>query len=311
MGYLISSDYLKQIQDVNLQQVISSNTSILTAAEKSAQYEAQSYLKQKYETAQEFTDTAKWVRTMPYSAADRVYLDAAAFVAATAYALNDLVLYSGSVYSCIVAGVNAWNASNWQLLGNQYAIFYAAYPFQLFDYKKIYNVGDNVYWAGNTYTCLIQTRTLDHNTALQYNQINNLPLGNVFPNDTIAGTQYWKNNGAYIVDSDTPIDNAAFWTAGDNRDAQMVEKLIDITLYHVHSRIAPRNIPALREVRYMGNKEDRQMTNEGRVIYPVYSSLGWLQACGRGEVTPSLPLLQPNVGKRIRYGGTIRNINSY
>ena len=311
MGYLISADYLKQIQDVNLQQIISSNTSILSAAETAAQAEAKSYLQQKYNIAKEFTNTTKWDRTAPYSAADRVYLDATAFVAATAYALNDLALYQGSVYSCIVAGAAAWNTSNWELLGSQYEIFYAAFPFAVFDYKKIYPVGTQVYWNGHTYTCLIASKQITHEVAIQYNQISNLPLGNIFPDDVVNGEKYWKDDGAYIVEADTDILNAAFWTAGDNRDAQMVEKLIDITLYHIHSRISPRNIPALRDIRYMGSAEHRFAKDNGQLNYPVYSALGWLQACARGEVTPNLVLIQPNAGSRIRFGGTVRNINSY
>jgi hypothetical protein len=33
--------------------------------------------------------------------------------------------------------------------------------------------------------------------------------------------------------------------------------------------------------------------------------------CAEGNVTPNLPLISPKQGNRIRYGGGIRQINSY
>lgn len=313
MSYLIPADYLKTIQDANLLQIINSNRSIQTAAELSAQAEVISMLKQKYETASEFTDTSKWVKANPYSAGDRVYLDADTYSAAATYAIGALVVYSGVVYSANVAisAPEAFTIAHWDLKGNQYDIFYALYPFPMFDLYAVYAVGDRVYWRGNQYTCLIETPSLSHDTALQYRDTVNLPELNVFPNNVANGATYWKNDGAYLVPGDTDILQASIWSPSDNRDKQMVEKLIDVTLYHLHSRISPRNIPALREVRYMGNVDDRVMKNSGEIAYPIYCALGWLQGCARGSVTPNLPKLQPSKGKRIRYGGNIRNINSY
>jgi hypothetical protein len=86
---------------------------------------------------------------------------------------------------------------------------------------------------------------------------------------------------------------------------------IDIALYHLHARISPVNVPELRIHRYMGLAEDRAM-KAGRVIYPTYSALGWLQAAADGtDITPELPKLQPAKGARIRYGGNPKLINSY
>jgi hypothetical protein len=88
------------------------------------------------------------------------------------------------------------------------------------------------------------------------------------------------------------INAANYWLFGDNRNQQLVNYLIDIALYHVHSRIAPRNIPDLRIKRY----DD---------------AIKWLKMAGRGDITADLPLIQPKSGARIRYGGQIKNINSY
>lgn len=40
--------------------------------------------------------------------------------------------------------------------------------------------------------------------------------------------------------------NATYWTVGDNRYPMFVELAMDLTLYNLHARINPRNIPDLR-----------------------------------------------------------------
>lgn len=83
------------------------------------------------------------------------------------------------------------------------------------------------------------------------------------------------------------------WIKGDNRNPQLVNYLIDIVLYHVHSRIAPMNIPELRIKRY----DD---------------VISWLKDAAQGKyITADLPAIQPRAGGRIRYGGDVKRINSY
>jgi hypothetical protein len=97
---------------------------------------------------------------------------------------------------------------------------------------------------------------------------------------------------------------------GTDRDPQFLKACIDIALYHLHSRIAPRNIPELRVYNYIGNPEDRAIVM-GKVIYPTYCALGWLQGCANGDLTPKLTLKDETSGKRVRFGGNTKNINSY
>lgn len=314
MAYLIPPDYLPTIQDANLQQIISATPSILSNAELAGQAEAISFLRQKYLTDSEFTDTASWVLSSTYSAQDRVYLNATAYSASSTYAVGAYALQAGNVYRCITAitVAEAFNAAKWTLIGAKYDLYYAKYPHPLFDFNSgVYLKGDLVYWNGKKYTCIIPTTFPTHEGQIQARLIQNVPVGNVFPDDTVNGLQNWGVGVAYSVPANTAIDDTEYWTAGDNRDEQMVQKVIDIVLYHLHSRISPRNIPALREYRYMGNEKDRVVKDDGSIAYPVYSALGWLQACARGEVTPNLPLIQPKQGMRIRYGGNVRNINSW
>jgi hypothetical protein len=293
MAYLIPADYLRIIQDANLQQIITSNPAVQHGVELAAQAEAISYLRQKYDVAVEFTDTNLWDRTAPYKAGDRVYLNAAAYSISKVYALKDLVLQSGGIYECILVGsAGAFVPANWNFLGLQYDVFYARNPYPLFNLAKLYNKGDMVYWAGNVYTCLIQTPVISHEDGIQYYQTNQIPYANIFPDDTVQGPTHWAFNYNYIVPAQTAIDDAATWAATDNRDQQMVMYFADITLYHLHARIAPRNIPELRVARYD-------------------AAIDWLKMCAKGDITPNLPLLQPKQGGRIRFGSQIRNINSY
>lgn len=78
---------------------------------------------------------------------------------------------------------------------------------------------------------------------------------------------------------------------GDDRDSQLVNYICDLTLYHLHSRISPRNIPQLRQDRYD-------------------NAVAWLKMCAMGDVTPKL--LEYEVPQKIiRWGSNAKNSNSY
>ncbi|MBC7383019.1 MAG: DUF1320 family protein [Bacteroidia bacterium] len=79
---------------------------------------------------------------------------------------------------------------------------------------------------------------------------------------------------------------------GTDRDAQMLSTIIDISIYHLHTRIAPRNIPELRQVKYD-------------------NAIAWLKMCAYGEITPALTKIDPTQGMRTRFGGNTKNINQY
>jgi hypothetical protein len=311
MSYLIPNDYLKQIQDSNLQQLISANTNIMSAAELAAEAEAISMLTQKFDTTAEFTDTNPWDASTIYNAADRVYLDAPTYDPTQTYTTGAYTLQNAVIYMCTVNGTTGtFNAASWTVVGNQYDLYYAALPFPQFDLYATYKKGDQVCWNNSTYTCQLPTVLINHETELQVRVIQHTPATNIFPDDPASGPIYWGTGTPYTIPANTPITNTTWWTPGDNRDQQMLQKVIDIALYHLHARIAPRNIPELRITRYLGQDKDRAM-GTGGILYPIYSALGWLQACARGEVTPQLPVLQPKQGSRIRYGGNVKAINSY
>lgn len=80
----------------------------------------------------------------------------------------------------------------------------------------------------------------------------------------------------YVVLTDAPgstLSDSAKYQAKDPRNKQLVQVVIDIGIYDLHSRISPRNIPELRQKRY-----DRAME--------------WLNKVQKETIIPDLPLLE-------------------
>lgn len=78
---------------------------------------------------------------------------------------------------------------------------------------------------------------------------------------------------------------------GTDRDSQLLNYIIDLAVYHLHTRIAPRNIPQLRQTRYD-------------------NAIDWLKMCAMGNVTPKLEEISTD-GKVVRWGSQQKNANSY
>ena len=69
--------------------------------------------------------------------------------------------------------------------------------------------------------------------------------------------------------------------------------MVDIVLYHINSRVSPRNIPQIRMDRYD-------------------AAISWLKNVAKGDdITADIPVKQPKQGSRNRYGGNVKNINTY
>lgn len=296
MGYLIQSDYKKLIQTENLSAIIGNDQSVLDSTALSAVQTAISYLTQKYITAQEFQNTAEWDPTVVYKATNRVYLDADAYVSATIYNVGDLTLQGGNVYRCNTANTTgAFNVANWDLLGAEYAIFSAAYPNPLFILTNVYAVNDIIFWGTSSWKCLIATVIDSHTADLQAIYSQQIPYQNVFPD--VPGQNQWQGVAPipYTVPAATDILDTAYWTPGDSRNQELLNCVIDITLYRVHKRIAPRNIPDLRVKAY----DD---------------AIKWLKDAGdvgSSGITADLPVRQPKSGGRIRWGGNVRTQTTY
>lgn len=185
-------------------------------------------------------------------------------------------------------------------------MYYGKYPYPEFDLYAQYMVGDFVYYAGHTWKALRQSVIPYYDP--QYVTYDNIPYPNKFP--TTANSLYWQDLGAFLIPIGTVPTNTTWWVQGDNRNQQLKNYTVDVCLYHIHARLTPNNIPAIREQRYMGKPEDRAIIG-GRMYFPEYSALGWLQAASEGRVTAALPPIQPTSGSRIRSGGQIKVNNIY
>jgi hypothetical protein len=161
-----------------------------------------------------------------------------------------------------------------------------------------------------TYTCTSQTGVTNADEAILIGQMFNLntsgysctvsaeTLSFTPPadlGDLINGTSFICTGD--IVTTTTPWSGGTdfipkYYTKGDGRNQQMVGTMIDIALYHIHSRIAPRNIPDLRVKRYDDAKK-------------------WLKMCAHGDITPNILLKTPRQGCKIRIGSQPKNSNSY
>jgi hypothetical protein len=300
MGYLTPKDYNKTIQSDNLQQVIAGDDTILADAEELAIEEAAGHLVQKYDTSREFQDTTPWDVQDTYNAFDRVYLDAPIFNIASTYALGTYISYQavGAKYATVYkANVNvtagAFNAAQWDVVAPRYTIYIPVLPTPEFNYLTKYKIGDTVLWKDKVYTCAIASGTMSQELALQFGTYQAIPKGNVFPNDPVNGLQYWGAGIPFALAPGAQITDATKWLAGDPRSKQVVKAVVDLALYYVHDRIAPRNVPEQRANNYMASIEK-------------------LKGFAEGDTTNiKLPLIQPKQGQRIRFGGNVKNNNSY
>lgn len=336
--YLRLKDYYAFIQSDNLQQVIRADDSLRVQAELGAEAKITEYLVQKYDLTEEFMDTLVYSPSKTYKATQLVDLNFTPYSATSTYAVNDTVLESGKSYICTTAITVAepFTVGKWKLLGNQYDLFYIPTPYPLFDYQANYVIGDKIYWKGKVYVCKQNSVTLNQNAQLQYSTYDNLPNNNSFPdkdsgfNQWGTGVDYslsgllptavpgdytaWSSVTTYTVGDRVSFDSQIFqaivnstdvspdsditkwqpvsWSAGDNRNPSIVERYVDITLYKLHKGIAPRNIPDLRVKAYDDAINDLDKWADGRI-------------------TLALPKLQPFHGNKIRFGGNIKNNNSY
>lgn len=275
MGYLSILDYKRLIQQDNLQQIISEDDSIRTDSELAAQEEIISYLTQKYDVDQEFIDTTIFNLSSTYYGGQTLILSASTYSPLTTYSTNDLVALSGSVYYTSGTTTNELptTASTWSNIGLINSKINTIIPTDRYTNGVVYNVGDQIYWKNKVYTC-------------------NLSNSNIFPDDVQLGSQYWGLGVVYTVSATTLPTNLTYYAVGDARSQQMVNYMIDITLYHIHSRVAPRNIPDIRVKRY----DD---------------AIKWLKMCLMGDITPNLLLKTPRSGTRIRIGSNPKNQNNY
>lgn len=274
---LRDKDYLRLIQSDNLLQVIETNQSVKLDVEQSAQTEMISYLTQRYDISKVFTNTTVFSLLVAYKANNLVEYTEPEHNTSTAYVIDNRVSYKDKIYKCILAstGFLPTNTTYWQYVVEDKSLFYLSLPHPEYNPKSVYALNTIVWYNDIVYTC-ISTCT------------------GIAP----TNTNHWLAGATYTVNVVLPTDTTK-WTAGDNRNQQIVLYLIDITLYHLHSRINPRLIPDLRKERYDGNGQHQSG-----------GAIGWLKRCASGDVTADLPNKSPQQGISIRWG-SLNKSNNY
>lgn len=97
---------------------------------------------------------------------------------------------------------------------------------------------------------------------------------------------------AAIAEADSYLrgrfDTAAIFAAnGSDRNPILMTYLIDMLLYHMHSRITPSNIPAIREKRYD-------------------SAIKWLEMVAADKLNPDLPVLPTKLSGSFSLGSNLK-----
>lgn len=91
----------------------------------------------------------------------------------------------------------------------------------------------------------------------------------------VTATYTAKVNTTGIAPPDT-----SKWQEGDVRSALVIMFLLDMVIYHIHARIAPQNVPVIRENRYN-------------------AAIKYLRDVQKGDITPDLPPVTDSAGNQI------------
>ena len=324
MSYLRLQDYIKTIQLENLNQITNFDPNIRLDAEQNTQEEITSYLTQKFDLVEEFTDIEVYNPSSYYNAGITLELNGSAWVSSQTYSVDEVVLYNNNIYQSIenssghtpgqfyniytdysVSGITTDNSGNtavtyttgttitqgnsWSLLGPQYKLYHTLLPYEYWDYDQFYNTGDKVYWRGKVYTCLISGNGYIPDNKTRKKHLN--PEFGMVNYNTTIGTLYWGTGETYKVNPFSLLDTN-YIKPGDFRSQQMIQKYVDITLYHIHRRIAPKNVPDVRAIAYD-------------------AAIEWLKGCAAGDITPNLRVKTYRSGGSFWLSSITKNNNNY
>ena len=263
-------DYDRAIQSDNLDQVVGSNYNLLLDVEQAAQLTMIGHLKQRYQVNRIFANLSTFSLSATYKGTNLVEYTESAFSASTVYTINQRVVYNSNIYKSIAGSVaHAFNAAEWTLLCADKLLYYVTLPNPEFDITATYATNDVVWYNNYTYTC-------------------RQPLTGILP----TNISYWTAESEYSVTNIYPTD-ATKWTLGDNRNQEVVQYLLDITLYNLHCRINPRNVPDLRKERFDGNEPQQRG-----------GAIGWLKNVAGGKIYLDSPEVLPEQGNSINWGNS-------
>lgn len=263
-------DYDRAIQSDNLDQVIGSNYNLLLDVEQAAQLTMIGHLKQRYQVNRIFANLSTFSLSATYKGTNLIEYTESNFSATTVYIIDQRVVYNSNIYKSIAgSAAHAFNASEWTLLCADKLLYYVTLPNPEFDITATYATNDVVWYNNYTYTC-------------------RQPITGILP----TNTSYWTVGSEYSVTNTYPTD-ATKWTLGDNRNQEVVQYLLDITLYNLHCRINPRNVPDLRKERFDGNEPQQRG-----------GAIGWLKNVAGGKIYLDSPEVLPEQGNSINWGNS-------
>lgn len=320
MAFLRQKDYYSLISETNLNVVTSDTDSFLADRQRTAKEEISSFLRHRYDVNQIFKDVITFVLANTYAENDLIEWSETAFATDTTYNTDDLCSYSEKIYECKEDGVTGdWVASEWTELADNESLWYARQPTTDNLPSETFSYTQNAYtgkhneitgWDKATDTILYFKR--NDKRVYIYNSTSNRTAG--YPsegyfdydvegaklpitkkiitgnNETLGG---FIDIVGYIDDNqEWSVEATKYWTLGDNRNAKIVELMIDIVVYHTHARIQPRNIPEVRKERYDGNDPDQKG-----------GAIGYLKLVQKGTVQLDIPRHDDNQrGQNISYG---------
>ena len=313
--------------DVNNIEIKNQQTyEILYDAEQTAQEELSSYLRGRYKIEEVFPPTQTFFSAGTYFANNLVTYEEPKWLSATTYNQGDRFSYRKNIYECIISGgtsaqTPSLTSSAYTFVTENKSFYYANLPCSKFDYKTNYNEGQIVWFEDTIYQAKqsvkgttpgdsqnldlrygIPSVTMGHSNAdpfLSFYNWNQNPLPKV-------NTNYWSvyeghvnnvftatsaNLSTYYFSGFTP-DNSLYWTKGDNRNHQIKLYMIDAVLFHLLSRLNPRNVSELRETRYK-------------------TVIDWLKNVQKGKVELDVPIIVPTQGGSIRWGSQPRQNMTY
>ena len=339
MAYLRLKDYYQFIQSDNLQQVIRADDSLRLAAENGAQAKITEYLVQKYDLAEEFTDTLVYSFTKNYLAGMLIDLNFTPYSSTLLYALNSTTLNGGLSYICTtpITVAEPFTVSHWKLLGSQYDLFNVSYPATLFDYQTNYRKNDLVYFKGKVYKCLVPSLQISHSIELQFSTYGNVPLNNIFPDDYAYGKTYWGVGVSYSITGLLPNALSTDFTAYSASTSYVIGNRVNYNAIIYQATKNSINITpdtdssAWQPVSWLSGDNRNPNILEAYVdctLYRLHKGIAprnipdlrvkayddvieWLTKCSDGRITLAVTKTQPLRGNKIRFNGNIKNTNSY
>lgn len=124
-----------------------------------------------------------------------------------------------------------------------------------------------------------ETKTFKSVTVVADNTVSGVTAGDRFYNST--------SKLFYVATADGGVDltNTSFFEQKDDRNPKLVEVVVDIVLYNIHSRVNPKTVPTHRRIRYDGDDPKQQG-----------GALGWLKMVQKGTITPDLEVITDENG---------------